>query len=59
MEEKLEVLEIGYGAGHAHFALGKSTKLRGVDYIGKLLFHKVLLAQFVARVPNAVQCRRD
>ncbi len=57
MDEKLEILETGYGAGHVYFASGKSVKLRDVDYTGKLAFRNVLLAQHVARLLDAVRKR--
>jgi hypothetical protein len=57
MDEKFEVLETGYGAGHVYFASGQSTKLRDVDYTGKLAFRNVLLAQHVARMLDAARKR--
>jgi hypothetical protein len=57
MDEKIEILETGYGAGHVYFASNKPTKWRDVDYTGKLAFRNVLLAQHVARVLDAVRRR--
>jgi len=50
MDDKLEILETGGGAGHIYFASGLSTKMRDTDYTGKLAFRDVGNAHEVAKV---------
>ncbi|MBZ0147128.1 MAG: hypothetical protein K8F62_06230 [Pseudorhodoplanes sp.] len=50
MDEKLEILETGSGAGHVYFASGWSTKGRDTDYAGKLAFRDVGKAYDVAKL---------
>ena len=50
MDEKLEILETGSGAGHVYFASGWSTKGRDTDYAGKLAFRDVGKAHDVAKL---------
>jgi hypothetical protein len=50
MDEKLEVLETGNGAGHVYFASNMSTKMRDTDHTGKLAFRDVARAQEVAKI---------
>jgi hypothetical protein len=57
MDEKFEVLETGYGAGHVYFASGRPKRLRDVDYTGKLAFRNVLQAHHIARLLDAVRKR--
>jgi hypothetical protein len=57
MDDKLEVLETGYGAGHVYFASGKSTRLRNADYTGKLAFRDVANAHSVAKILDNVRKR--
>lgn len=57
IDATFEVLSTGYGAGHVYFASGKPTRMRDVDYTGKLAFRNVLQAQHIARVLDAVRKR--
>jgi len=41
MDQELEILETGGGAGHLYFTSGWSTRNRDVDYTGKLAFRDV------------------
>jgi hypothetical protein len=41
MDDKLEILETGGGAGHLYFGSGFSTRVRDTDYSGKLAFRDV------------------
>jgi hypothetical protein len=50
MDDKLEILETGGGAGHLYFASGWSTKERDVDHTGKLAFRDVGKVHEVARL---------
>ena len=51
MDDKLEILETGGGAGHLYFASGWSAKkLRDVDYTGKLAFRDVGKVHEVAKI---------
>ncbi len=50
MDDDLEVLETGGGAGHLYFASGFPTKMRDTDYTGKLAFRDVAKAHEVARL---------
>ena len=50
MDEKLEILETGGGAGHLYFASGWSTKMRDVDHTGKLAFRDVGKVHEVAKI---------
>ncbi len=50
MDERLEILETGGGAGHLYFASGRSTKNRDTDYTGKLAFRDVGKAHDVAKL---------
>jgi hypothetical protein len=57
MDEKLEVLETGNGAGHIYFASGRTTKSRDTDYTGKLALRDVANARNVARILD--EARKD
>jgi hypothetical protein len=50
MDEELEVLETGGGAGHVYFASNMSTKMRDTDHTGKLAFRDVANAKKVAEI---------
>jgi hypothetical protein len=50
MDDKLEILETGGGAGHLYFASGWSTKVRDADYTGKLAFRDVGKVHEVAKI---------
>lgn len=50
MDDKLEILETGGGAGHLYFASGWPTKVRDVDHTGKLAFRDVGKVHDVARL---------
>jgi hypothetical protein len=50
MDDELEILETGGGAGHLYFASNWSTKQRDVDHTGKLAFRDVGKAREVARL---------
>ena len=50
MDDKLEILETGGGAGHLYFASGWSTKVRDVDHTGKLAFRDVGKVHDVAKI---------
>ena len=49
MDEKLELLTAGGKGGHLYFASGLPTRMRDVDYTGKLAFRDL------ADVPAAAQ----
>ena len=50
MDDKLEILETGSGAGHLYFASGWSTKVRDTDHTGKLAFRDVGKVHDVAKI---------
>jgi len=58
MDDKLEVLETGAGAGHVYFASGFSNKMRDTDYMGKLAFRDVGKAHEVAKLLDKVRHRK-
>lgn len=55
IDEKFEILETGSGAGHIYFVSGMSTKIRNVDYTGKLALRDVANARKVAEVLDAIR----
>lgn len=57
MDETLEVIETGDGAGHVYFASGRSTKLPDTDYTGKLAFRDVGRAHEIAKILDAARGR--
>jgi hypothetical protein len=59
MDDKLEIIETGRGAGHVYFASNLSTRLRDVDHIGKLAFRDVGNAKEVARILDQARGKRS
>jgi hypothetical protein len=57
MDEKLEVLETGGGAGHVYFASNMRTKQRDTDHTGKMAFRDVANASNVAKILDAARKR--
>ncbi|MBX3550762.1 MAG: hypothetical protein KF748_16570 [Xanthobacteraceae bacterium] len=57
MDETLEVIETGSGAGHVYFSSGRSTKLPDTDYTGKLAFRDVANAREIAKILDAARRR--
>jgi len=59
MDEQLEILETGGGAGHLYFASGWSTKVRDADYRGKLAFRDVGKVHEVAKLLDTARARQS
>jgi len=57
MDDKLEIITAGKG-GHLYFASNMSTKLRDVDYTGKLAFRDLADVQTAATQLEAARKRR-
>jgi hypothetical protein len=57
MDEKLEVLETGSGAGHVYFASNMPAKQRDTDYTGKMAFRNVARAHEVAKILDEARKR--
>jgi hypothetical protein len=57
MDDKLEVLETGGGAGHVYFASNMRTKQRDTDHTGKIAFRDVANAREVAKILDEVRKR--
>lgn len=55
MDDELEILETGGGAGHLYFASGWSAKQRDVDHTGKLAFRDVGNVHAVAAILDRVR----
>ena len=55
MDEKLEVLETGFGSGHVYFASDFPTRQRNADHTGKLAFRDVGQAHNVAKILDAAR----
>jgi hypothetical protein len=55
MDEKLEVLETGGGAGHVYFASNMRTKQRDTDHTGKIAFRDVANVHNVAKILDAAR----
>jgi hypothetical protein len=55
MDEKLEVLETGNGAGHVYFASNMPSKQRDTDHTGRIAFRDVANARGVAAILDAVR----
>ncbi len=57
MDDELEVLETRRGAGHIYFQSNRSTRMRDVDYTGKLAFRDVGRARDIAKILDAARGR--
>ncbi len=55
MDDRLEVLETGGGAGHVYFASHMPKRMRDTDHTGKLAFRDVARAHEVAKLLDAAR----
>jgi hypothetical protein len=58
MDDKLEIITAGGKSGHLYFASGMSTKMRDVDYTGKLAFRDLADVQTAAAQLEAARRRQ-
>ncbi|ARQ01160.1 hypothetical protein [Pseudorhodoplanes sinuspersici] len=58
MDEKLEIMSAGGESGHLYFASNMSTKMRDVDYTGKLAFRDLADVQTAAAQLEAARKRQ-
>lgn len=57
MDDKLEIMTAGGKSGHLYFASSMSTKMRDVDYTGKLAFRDLADVQIAADQLEAARKR--